>query len=153
MMARFSASAAPAVITGSGAYCQPLCAPSMHPMHPAVCSLIPHMDTALHCGAFTARTCRYIGKKKCYTCGVPVLMCVPCMTEKIDTVSGRELEVRCPLCKEEQITVPASETMLTDNGIGAVNLDVGKDRQHVSRHCCPLASPRLRLMLSPKPSA
>lgn len=64
---------------------------------------------------------RYIGKKKCYTCGVPVLMCVPCMSLKIDKIPGREFEVRCPLCKEENITVPASETELTNNGVGAVN--------------------------------
>ena len=25
---------------------------------------------------------RYVGKKKCYTCGVPVLMCDRCMTKK-----------------------------------------------------------------------
>jgi predicted sulfurtransferase len=62
---------------------------------------------------------RFIGKKKCYTCGVPVLMCDACMTQKIDKIKGRELEVRCPLCKEENITIPASETEWTDNGEGA----------------------------------
>ena len=62
---------------------------------------------------------RYVGKKKCYTCGVPVLMCDSCMSIKIDKIQGRELEVRCPLCKEENITVPASQTTYIDNGEGA----------------------------------
>ena len=53
---------------------------------------------------------RYVGKKKCYTCGVPVLMCDSCMTQKIEKIPTRALEVRCPLCKEENITVPASMT-------------------------------------------
>ena len=53
---------------------------------------------------------RYVGKKKCYTCGVPVLMCDSCMTQKIEKIPKRALEVRCPLCKEENITVPASMT-------------------------------------------
>ena len=53
---------------------------------------------------------RYVGKKKCYTCGVPVLMCDSCMTQKIEKIPKRALDVRCPLCKEENITVPASMT-------------------------------------------
>ena len=60
---------------------------------------------------------RYIGKKKCYTCGVPVLMCDRCMSEKPDKKPGMELSVRCPLCVEEEITVPASEVEYTVNGI------------------------------------
>eukprot|EP00798_Chlamydomonas_sp_ICE-L_P013506 gene13506-19365_t len=61
---------------------------------------------------------RYIGKKKCYTCGVPVLMCTLCLCAKPDKTPGRELEVRCPLCKEDNITVPASDVDLTENGVG-----------------------------------
>jgi predicted sulfurtransferase len=60
---------------------------------------------------------RYVGKKKCYTCAVPVLMCDSCLTHKIDKIKGRELEVRCTLCKEENITVAWTDTQLTDNGI------------------------------------
>ena len=60
---------------------------------------------------------RYVGKKKCYTCGVPVLMCDRCLTEKPDKSPGRELEVRCPLCLEEGITTPATDVDFTDNGI------------------------------------
>jgi len=48
---------------------------------------------------------RYVGKKKCYTCGVPVLMCDKCMSLKPDKTPGMKLKVRCPLCvKENKIT-------------------------------------------------
>ena len=66
---------------------------------------------------------RYIGKKKCYTCGVPVLMCDSCMSLKIEKIKGRELECRCKLCVEENITVPASMTVFTDNGEGSRPMD------------------------------
>ena len=59
---------------------------------------------------------RYIGKKKCFTCGVPVLMCDRCMSKKPDKTPGMELSVRCPLCKKEGITVPASDIEYTENG-------------------------------------
>ncbi|KNC86901.1 hypothetical protein SARC_00946 [Sphaeroforma arctica JP610] len=61
---------------------------------------------------------RYIGKKKCYTCGVPVLMCSACCTLKPDKTPGKELTVRCPLCVQQNITVPAADVQLTDNGVG-----------------------------------
>mmetsp|Transcript_842 Transcript_842/g.1791 ORF Transcript_842/g.1791 Transcript_842/m.1791 type:complete len:706 (+) Transcript_842:68-2185(+) len=60
---------------------------------------------------------RYVGKKKCLTCGVPVLMCEKCMSLKSDKTSGMELKVRCPLCVEEGVTVLANELELTANGI------------------------------------
>lgn len=60
---------------------------------------------------------RYVGKKKCFTCGVPVLMCSVCMSKKPDKTKGMELKVRCPLCIEENITVPCSEVEFTDNGV------------------------------------
>lgn len=60
---------------------------------------------------------RYVGKKKCLTCGVPVLMCEKCMSNKPDKTPGMELKVRCPLCVEENITVLADELELTANGI------------------------------------
>jgi len=60
---------------------------------------------------------RYVGKKKCLTCGVPVLMCEKCMSLKPDKTSGMELKVRCPLCVEENITVLAKEVEFTANGI------------------------------------
>ena len=60
---------------------------------------------------------RYIGKKKCWTCGVPVLMCDKCMSKKPDKDPEMRLSVRCPLCVEENVTVAASEVEFTDNGI------------------------------------
>lgn len=60
---------------------------------------------------------RYVGKKKCLTCGVPVLMCEKCMSLKPDKTPGMELKVRCQLCVEENITVLAKELELTANGI------------------------------------
>jgi predicted sulfurtransferase len=60
---------------------------------------------------------RYVGKKKCLTCGVPVLMCEKCMSLKPDKTPGMELRVRCPICLEENITVLAKEVEFTENGI------------------------------------
>ena len=60
---------------------------------------------------------RYVGKKKCYTCGVPVLMCDKCMSLKPDKTPGMQLKVRCPLCVEEDITKPACEVDWTANGM------------------------------------
>ncbi len=75
---------------------------------------------------------RYLGKKKCDTCGVPVLMCETCLThhssakKKKQTPpseeSGEAANVvsvplaRCPLCVQENITVPAALVEFTDNG-------------------------------------
>ena len=64
---------------------------------------------------------RYIGKKKCWTCGVPVLMCDTCMSKKPDKDPGMRLSVRCPLCVAENVTVAASEVEFTDNGIRGKN--------------------------------
>jgi predicted sulfurtransferase len=86
---------------------------------------------------------RYIGKKKCYTCGVPVLMCDSCMSKKPDKVVGKELSVRCPLCVSENITVPASQVEYTENGVkGRVNtgpsldskFNNGEESQAVPQH-------------------
>ncbi|KAL7571025.1 hypothetical protein ACA910_003744 [Epithemia clementina (nom. ined.)] len=75
---------------------------------------------------------RYVGKKKCGTCGVPVLMCNACMTTKKSHSKktmhppqnnqqfqgeGADLLVRCPLCVEENVTVRAEEVDWTDNGV------------------------------------
>ncbi len=56
---------------------------------------------------------RYIGKKKCDMCGVPVLVCDSCLSRKS---SGTEV-LQCPLCVEEGITVPANELEYTKNGV------------------------------------
>ena len=74
--------------------------------------------------AVTSRCCRcsapwdrYIGRRKCYTCGVPVLMCDSCMSSKGEGRGG-DLDARCDLCIEEGVTVPASEANWTENGVG-----------------------------------
>lgn len=60
---------------------------------------------------------RYVGKKKCATCGVPVLMCDACL-------SSKELQAdkvaRCPLCVEENVTVPVQDLEWTNNGLDVV---------------------------------
>ncbi|KAL7536831.1 hypothetical protein ACHAWF_005575 [Thalassiosira exigua] len=83
---------------------------------------------------------RYVGKRKCHTCGVPVLVCDTCMqssgvhkkkrrkkkeseqgepgnarADEKDDASADQL--RCPLCVEEGITVPATDVEYTDNGV------------------------------------
>ena len=74
-------------------------------------------DLPAKCCVCETKWDRYVGKKKCFTCGVPVLMCEKCMSLKPDKTKGSELKVRCPLCVEENITVPASEVEFTDNGV------------------------------------
>ncbi len=74
---------------------------------------------------------RYVGKKKCYTCGVPVLMCDRCMSKKADKVE--QMKVRCPLCVQENITVPASEVGWTENGIKTVQDSRNETGQSTSK--------------------
>ena len=92
---------------------------------------------------------RYIGKRKCYTCGVPILVCDTCMSapsihkkkkkkkkidggeedggEKMNAVKSDDSrvvtdKVRCPLCVEENVTVPAADVDYTDNGVSVGKL-------------------------------
>eukprot|EP00934_Nitzschia_sp_Nitz4_P002252 Nitzschia sp. Nitz4//scaffold110_size71422//44600//46348//NITZ4_005877-RA/size71422-processed-gene-0.72-mRNA-1//-1//CDS//3329533098//2252//frame0 len=60
---------------------------------------------------------RYVGKKKCWTCGVPLLMCDKCMSKAPDRDPKLQLNTRCTLCIEENITVPADQVEFTENGI------------------------------------
>jgi predicted sulfurtransferase len=66
---------------------------------------------------------RYIGKRKCYTCGVPVLVCDSCMSQsssmkKKKKGAAEDVEsIRCPLCVAEGVTVPAEDVEWTDNGV------------------------------------
>ena len=75
---------------------------------------------------------RYVGKRKCYTCGVPVLLCDECLSKSTthkknkkgksnnQTIEADKVDlnrVRCPLCVEEGITVPAEQVEYTDNGV------------------------------------
>ena len=59
---------------------------------------------------------RYIGKKKCHTCGVPVLLCDGCLTDHRDR---DPLSVRCPLCVEKNVTVKVEDVEWTSNGTKA----------------------------------
>ncbi len=61
---------------------------------------------------------RYLGKRKCKTCEVPVLVCEPCCTKRADKAEDVEglLRMRCPLCVREGVTVLASQLRMTDNG-------------------------------------
>lgn len=67
---------------------------------------------------------RYVGKRKCYTCGVPVLMCDKCLSKKeykaLTNAKGITTGIsppRCPLCKEQNISIPASQVQYTENGV------------------------------------
>jgi predicted sulfurtransferase len=68
---------------------------------------------------------RYIGKKKCKTCEVPVLMCAKCCEQKPEKSddSNVSMKVRCPLCKKQNCTVLAKDLMLTDNGKKSMKSD------------------------------
>jgi predicted sulfurtransferase len=61
---------------------------------------------------------RYVGKKKCSTCGVPVLMCDTCMSNK---KLQKEKLSRCPLCVEENVTVRVEDVEWTNNGVDIVS--------------------------------
>ena len=96
---------------------------------------------------------RYVGKRKCHTCGVPVLVCDACRSRPSTAAAapggggarrdeaqrkkgrraaqdsaaaggggaaaegGGPARIRCPLCVEEGVTVPAAEVEYTDNGV------------------------------------
>jgi rhodanese-related sulfurtransferase len=70
---------------------------------------------------------RYIGKKKCAMCGVPVLMCEKCCTKKADKplpssstkTPAPTAVLRCPLCVAENCTVPVTDIEFTANGVVA----------------------------------
>lgn len=66
---------------------------------------------------------RYIGKKKCATCRVPVLVCEACCTKRVDKDPTDPLRVRCPLCKSEGVDLLASQVHLTANGVRATKAD------------------------------
>lgn len=81
-------------------------------------------DLPAKCCVCSKKWDRYVGKKKCYTCGVPVLMCDKCMEMKPDKIKGKELSVRCPLCIKENITVPANSVEFTLNGVKSKGSDM-----------------------------
>jgi hypothetical protein len=52
------------------------------------------------------------------------------MSKKPDKTLGQELKVRCPLCVEENVTVPASKVEFTDNGVKSkFNANAGKTKR------------------------
>ncbi len=73
-------------------------------------------DSCGQCCVCAAPWDRYIGKKKCKTCEVPVLVCERCCTARVDKQESALLRMRCPLCVKEGCTVPASALDMTDNG-------------------------------------
>ena len=75
-----------------------------------------------HCCLCNEPWDRYIGKKKCQMCGVPVLVCDVCLSNK---QSLQKATIRCPLCVEQDIMVPADELEYTQNGV-AVCSEVSK---------------------------
>ena len=99
-----------------------------------------------HCCVCDRPWDRYVGKKKCDTCGVPVLMCDGCMSKyqkkkrPVDTtvsnesnVVGKRLQkqptkdnilIQCPLCKEQGVTVKVDEVEYTKNGVAIKEEDI-----------------------------
>ena len=72
-----------------------------------------HSTGVGHCCLCKKPWDRFVGKKKCSTCGVPVLMCNSCMSNK----KQAEMLVRCPLCVEENVTMRAESVEWTNNGV------------------------------------
>jgi predicted sulfurtransferase len=70
---------------------------------------------------------RYVGKRKCSYCGVPVLVCDTCLTTTQHHQNSHNKNnqpkhpppptLQCPLCVEQNVTVPVHEVEYTDNGI------------------------------------
>lgn len=88
---------------------------------------------------------RYIGKKKCRMCGVPVLLCPDCCTKRVDKgedgeeegiARQRDLKMRCPLCVLENVTVPATEVEFTDNGVHIKQKISGEQGGGAARSVC-----------------
>lgn len=79
-------------------------------------------DTGAKCCLCEKPWDRYLGKKKCSTCGVPVLMCDKCMSSEFSRRS--DILLRCPLCVEEGVTVRAEEVEWTNNGMDAISAEV-----------------------------
>lgn len=88
---------------------------------------------------------RYVGKKKCSTCGVPVLMCDTCMSDK---KKQSENSVRCPLCVEENVTVKVEEVEWTNNGLDIASSSMKKvapsmDESSKATLCASKAAPSI----------
>ncbi len=79
---------------------------------------------------------RYIGKKHCATCGVLVLMCDTCMSSKYDKSDSNDirLKVRCPLCKDENVTTFVEDTEFINNGKIAKVKGIDNDGSTIHHH-------------------
>lgn len=89
------------------------------------------------CAACNEPWDRYIGKRKCTTCEVPVLVCEKCCTggvgknDKSTTRYGTLL--RCSLCVKDGCTVRAKDLLLTDNGRGVRSSGTDKSEGDTSK--------------------
>jgi predicted sulfurtransferase len=88
------------------------------------------------CSVCRAPWDRYVGKKKCRTCGVPVLVCDVCLSDKSKSASAR-----CPLCVEQNVTVSVDDVEWTDNGVQAVVTKSPITTSHESNEATPKAAP------------
>ena len=84
---------------------------------PSTISMLPEAK-CVRCGKAWDR---YVGKKKCNTCGVPVLVCDTCLSEMGSLPSDQQQkeikQLRCALCVEENCTVAAQDVEFTNNGM------------------------------------
>jgi hypothetical protein len=88
------------------------------------------------CSVCRAPWDRYVGKKKCRTCGVPVLVCDVCLSDKTKSTSAR-----CPLCVEQNVTVSVDDVEWTDNGVQAVMTKSPITTPNASNEALPKAAP------------
>jgi len=76
----------------------------------------PATNTLGKCSVCQKPWDRYVGKRKCTTCGVPVLVCDTCLTH------AQASNQKCPLCVDQNVQVPADQVKLTDNGTRSKSL-------------------------------
>lgn len=88
----------------------------------------PESQLETHCCLCQKFWDRYIGKKKCTMCGVPVLMCDSCMSSN----KKNKPILRCPLCVEQDITVPADNVEYTENGVSGKCEKIEEGQQNVA---------------------
>jgi predicted sulfurtransferase len=88
------------------------------------------------CSVCRAPWDRYVGKKKCRTCGVPVLVCDVCLSDRTKSASAR-----CPLCVEQNVTVSVDDVEWTDNGVQAVMTKSPITLPNASNEALPKAAP------------
>ena len=75
------------------------------------------VEVLSNCVACNSPFDRYLGKKKCYYCQVPVILCENCLSKKVDKDAPQLL--KCYLCKIENNVIAAGDILITDNGINS----------------------------------